>query len=59
MFWCTEIHRTPIYTGKLHSFEIKHTWDLTQHRKAADARRIKSEPDIVHTPAAAAGAQKH
>lgn len=54
------VHRnTPIYTGKLHSFEIKHTRDLTQHRKAPVARRIKSELDIVRTPAAAAGEQKH
>lgn len=28
-FWCTEIHRTPIYTEKLHSFEIKRTRDLS------------------------------
>lgn len=54
------VHRkTPIYTGKLHSFEIIHTRDLTQHRKAPVARRIKSELDIVRTPAAAAGAQKN
>lgn len=34
------VHRnTPIYTGKLHSFEIKHTRDLTQHRKSSSCQK--------------------
>lgn len=38
-FWCTEIHRTLIYTGKLHSFEIKGTQDLSPAQEGCSCHK--------------------